>query len=402
MLILYHHRTAGDRVEYVHIMGMVTAFRALGHTVEISSPPGCDTERKRPSPITNHTPAPREGALRARLKRFARNAPHVLFELAELAYNLYALLDCLRRRLRSGTPDIVYERTTSNSMTPTLLARWWKIPIVQEVNVTSSIGRLRPLALKRVTHLIERWMVRRATLFLTVSNAFKRMLRERGFPADRILVCQNAINPDLFDPQTVIPAQRPGHVPPDALVLGYVGSFVPYHRLDALIEISRRLAPRHPNLRWLLVGDGTDRPKVEQLLNRYGLRNKFWMPGAVVHEQVPAFVGAMDIAVLPHSEQFNSPMKLFEYMSMARSVVVPDVPAICEVIQDGVNGLRFRAGSTDSLTRAIQRLINDPDLRARIGSRARRDVLEKHTWAQNAARVLEHIHKPTKQRKGLS
>jgi hypothetical protein len=58
MHILYHHRTAGDRVEAVHILGIVRALRAMGHTVEISSPPGCDPERKAASPERQETHAP--------------------------------------------------------------------------------------------------------------------------------------------------------------------------------------------------------------------------------------------------------------------------------------------------------------------------------------------------------
>ena len=100
MRILYHHRTAGDRVEYVHIMGMVNAFRALGHTVEISSPPGCDPERRKPQPHRESEMAADTATLRGRLKRFARKAPNVLFELAELAYNFYSAFDLLRRRFR--------------------------------------------------------------------------------------------------------------------------------------------------------------------------------------------------------------------------------------------------------------------------------------------------------------
>jgi glycosyltransferase involved in cell wall biosynthesis len=399
MRILYHHRTAGDRVEYVHIMGMVRAFRALGHTVEISSPPGCDPERERPTPVKKDEVKPKEGMLRGKLKRFARKAPNILFELAELLYNCYGFYDCIKGRFKNGKPALIYERTTSNSIVPTFLARWWKIPIVQEVNVTTGIGRLRPLVLRRITCGIERWMIKRTTAFLTVSEHFKQMMVDEGFPAERILVCQNAIDPTQFDPDTVEPMARPDHIPEDALIVGYVGAFVPYHRLDRLMEIARDLAPKHPKLRWLLVGDGVERPMVEKLLDEYDLRDRFWMPGSVVHEQIPNYVNAMDIAILPHSEQFNSPMKLFEYLSMGKPVVVPDVPAIREVIEDDVNGLRFEAGNIDGLFEALQRAIDDPDLRSRLGKAARKDILENYTWQRNAIRLIEFIQQLAQQRK---
>ena len=399
MHILYHHRTAGDRVEYVHIMGMVNAFREMGHTVEISSPPGCDPERSRPASPGQNRPKPRQSALRARLKRFARFAPNVIFELAELLYNVISFADCIMRRLRNGKPDMIYERTTSNSIAPTFLARHWNIPIVQEVNVTTRIGRLRPLVLRRITRRIEQWVIRRTTLFATVSETFKRMLAAHGFPPERILVCQNAIRPEEFAPEAVTPAARPRNVGAKDVVIGYVGAFVPYHRLDLLVEAARDLKPDYPNLRWLLVGDGVERPKIERLLERAKLSERFWMPGRVAHKQVPEFVAAMDVALLPHSEQFNSPMKLFECMAMGRAVLAPDVPAIREVIQDGVNGLIFQAGKPDSLKATLRRIVEDSTLRQQLGRRARQDVLEKHTWSGNAEAVVKRVQQASGNRK---
>ena len=399
MRILYFHRTAGDRVEYVHIMGMVNAFRQMGHEVVISSPPGCDPERARPDSSGGAMPAPREGPLRGTLKNFARKAPNVLFEIAELLYNCYALFDGLRQRFRHGKPDLVYERSTSNSIAPTMLARRWKAPIVQEVNVTADTGRLRPLVLKRTTHRIQRWMIRRTALFITVSQRFKDAIAAEGFPPERTIVLHNAINPDEFDPANVEAPARPDAFPPDAFVVGYVGAFVPYHRLDRLIEVAARLVDDYPHLRWLLVGDGVERPKVESLLDEHNLRDRFWLTGKVAHRQVPSYVRSMDVAVLPHSEQFNSPMKLFEYMAMGRPVVVPDVPAVSEVIRDGENGVHFRAGDARALETAIRRILDDEALREHIGARARACVLESHTWIQNARAVLEALQSMAEARK---
>ena len=390
MHILYHHRTAGDRVEQVHIVGMANAFRGLGHTVEISSPPGCDPERKRARAEPASGPAPVEGRIRRTLKRFARAAPCVCFELAELLYNLYSLGDLLRRGFRRK-PDMIYERMTSNSMAPTLMANCWKIPIIQEVNVTTEIGRLRPLVLRRLTRGIEQRMIGRTSLFLTVSSCFKSMMAEQGFPPERILVCQNAIDPEMFDPQTIRPAPRPAHVSDDALLIGYVGAFVPWHRVDLLVEAARQLAPHHPNARWLLVGDGVDRHTTEALLADHGLTDKFWLSGAVQHKLVPAYVKAMDVAVMPHSNPHGSPMKVFEYMAMGRAVVVPRMPAIEEVVRHGKTGLLFEPGNAAALRAALEYAMRDPGLRARLGRQARDYVLGNCTWRRNAERVLERL-----------
>jgi glycosyltransferase involved in cell wall biosynthesis len=383
MHVLYHHRTSGDGVEGVHIMGIVRALRELGCTVDIASPPGCSPENRKATEAQG-------GGLRRRLKRFARRAPPVLFELAELAYNACALAQMLRLA-RHRRPDLIYERTTSNSVAPTLLAGWLGVPIVQEVNVTAQAGRFRKLVLRRLTLAIERWVARRAALVVTVSHAFKAMLVRAHWPADRIIVCPNAISPDEFAPDAVEPAARPPHVQPDDLVVGYVGSFLPYHGLDVLVDIARQMAAGRPRVCWLLVGDGVERRRLEGLIDRHGLRSRFWLPGKVPHEDVPRYVAAMDVAVLPHSAAFNSPMKLFEYMGMARAIAAPRVPAIEEVLTDGKNGLLFQPGEADSCRQALERLVGDSALRARLGGNARECVLANHTWPRNGRRLLRAV-----------
>jgi glycosyltransferase involved in cell wall biosynthesis len=393
MHVLYHHRTAGDRVEAVHIMGIVRALREMGHTVEISGPPGCHPERKRRKGGPRKGPKPKEGILRGKLKRLARTAPPLCFEVMETLYNVYALFDMVRRAWRRK-PDMIYERTTSNSIAPTWLARRWNVPIVQEVNVTAEIGHLRPLVMRRLTLAVEQWMTRRATLLVTVSDTFKRMLVGAGFPSEKIFVCQNAVHPEDFDPNSVQVVERPKDVAPLDVVIGYVGAFVPYHRLDMLVDAARDLADDHTEARWLLVGDGVDRPKVDAAIAESGLENRFWMPGSVDHALVPSYLKAMDIAVLPSSEQFNSPMKLFEYMAMGLPVIVPDRPAIREVIEHRKNGLLFRAGDPGALTAALRELLEHDGLRRRIGRQARQDVLDKHTWVKVTESILARLGAP--------
>ena len=400
MHVLYVHRTAGDRVERVHIMGIVNALRELGHTVEISSPPGCDPERGPGTAASHSGPVEvRQGALRRTLKRGARKAPAVFFEFLELAYNAYAALDMLRRATHR-TPDLIYERSTANSFVPTLMARLWGVPIVQEVNVTAEIGRLRPLVLRRLTLAIERWVARRADVVLTVSSEFKRLIERAGWPGERIYVLQNAIDPARFNPDTVQPAVRPPHLPSDGLVIGYVGAFVPYHGLGELVNVAGRLQDRHPQTCWLLVGDGVERPMIERMIEAAGLQERFWLPGRVPHDRVPEYVAAMDIAVLPNSETFNSPVKLFEYMAMGKAVIAPETPAISEVVRHGETGLLIAPNDAEALRTAVERLVADKALRDNLGAQARRCVLENHTWEKNAKRVLAALESTRSENRG--
>ncbi len=390
MHILYFHRTAGDRVEGVHIMGMVRAFRKLGHTVDICSPPGCDPEGALSS---NDAPNPEKRGgvgFRAVLKKTARKAPPVLFEIAELIYNLYSFVE-LTKHISGKRPDLLYERTTANSISPSLLASALGVPLIQEVNVTTETGRFRKLVLKSISSSIEKYVASKATMAVTVSQAFRHILIADGWDKERTFVCPNAIEPGRFDPSDFdeIPLCKSDGA--KGLIAGYVGSFLPYHRLEQIVKIARAFRQTDPHLHWLLVGDGVEMPRIRDLIVENGLEDRFWLPGRVPHEDVPRYIKTMDIAVLANSASFNSPMKLFEYMAMGKAVIAPRVPAIEEVVEHGHTGLLFEKGNTASLRKAIESLVEDDDLRKKLGRNAREYVLKNHTWEQNARRILDAL-----------
>jgi len=392
--VIYHHRTAGDRVERVHIMGIVAALRGMGHRVWIASPPGCDPELKGRGSSLPAVGVPASGTatgLRARLKDFARNAPPVLFEIAELLYNIYAMAAMLRISL-NGRPDLIYERTTANSIAPTLLAKLLRIPIVQEVNVTADVGRLRPLILGRLTRALERWVFRHAALQITVSQHFRRLVVGAGLPGAReAIVSPNAVSTDLFRDDAPPPPDHAELRRPGRTLVGYVGAFVPYHGVEYLVALAARMRERRPDCRWLLVGDGVMRGPVEEDLDRRGLRDLFLMPGAVRHEEVPGYVSLMDVCVMPRSNPHGSPMKVFEYMAMGKPAVAPRLGPLEEVIRDGENGFLFEPDDLDDLEEKIDLLLADEGLRRRLGAQARRDVLARHTWEANARQFLQAL-----------
>jgi glycosyltransferase involved in cell wall biosynthesis len=83
-------------------------------------------------------------------------------------------------------------------------------------------------------------------------------------------------------------------------------------------------------------------------------------------------------------------------MGMAKPVVAPSYDPIREVLRDGDNSLLFEPNDARGLYLALETLINDAQLRGRLGEKARRDVLARHTWRQNALQLekqLGHIRK---------
>jgi len=112
--------------------------------------------------------------------------------------------------------------------------------------------------------------------------------------------------------------------------------------------------------------------------------------GVVDRDRVPDYVAAFDVALQPAVVPFASPLKLFEYLAMGRAIVAPATPNILEVLTDGENAVLFDPDSPDGMPRAIERILNDSELRRRVAGGARGTIeRRKLTWRNNAQRVVD-------------
>src|SRR5207249_9997105 len=130
----------------------------------------------------------------------------------------------------------------------------------------------------------------------------------------------------------------------------------------------------------LLVGDGPHRPALEAMARDLGIRPWVVFTGPVPFERVPDYLAAMDIAVMPSSNWYGSPIKIFEYGAMGRAVIGPDTAPVREVLADEEEGLIIPAGSVAALQAALSRLAGNPLLRKQLGERFRERVLRQYTW----------------------
>jgi glycosyltransferase involved in cell wall biosynthesis len=122
---------------------------------------------------------------------------------------------------------------------------------------------------------------------------------------------------------------------------------------------------------------------------RLGMERAVIFSGPVPRGDVPAYIDAMDICVLPNSNAFGSPIALFEFMAMGKPCVVPDFGPMRDVIDDDMTGILFPRGDFGALQKALVRVIEDPALRTQLGVRARDTVLQHHTWSANARIVIQ-------------
>ncbi len=386
--ILYHHRTQGRGAEGVHITSIVHALQAMGHSVTVVSPPGVG-----PLNATHNAPVDKSrvktGGVQTLWKWISRHLPNFLFELAEIAYNIPAYLR-LRRLLASQKFDLIYERYAFFLVAGALLARRHNIPFVLEANEVSGIAdRARPQSYPGLCSRFERFLFARCTAIHTVSSQLKKMILRQRVPSERIHVVPNALDVNKVKASGKIPELVRQYGLQEKLVIGFAGWFDRWDRLDFFVEVFRALRPSHPDLRLLLIGDGPVVTGIKKIIADAKLTGDVIFTGPVPRNRIYDHLSLIDIAVLPHSNDFGSPVVMFEFMGLKIPVVAPRLPPIEDVHTHGKTALLFTPLDANMCRQAIEQLIISPELRHRIAQRAHQKLQTDHTWQRNAAVILD-------------
>ena len=383
MRILYHHRTQAEDGQAVHIRALIGAFRGLGHEVrEVSLVARASAAGARPA--------------RARSSlRWVARAPRFARELAEYGYGRLAYGRILRAA-REFEPDFLYERYAFGNTAGVRAARRLALPLVLEVNspMVHELARTRGLSFPRLARRVEGEVFRSATLVCAVTGVLRDMLVELGTAQERILVTPNGVELERYaygpDARARARAALGLAEPSGDLVLGFVGFYRDWHRLDLVLEAMR--ASELSGTRLVLVGEGPAHAELQRRARELGLVAQVHFAGPRPHAEVPALLPAFDVALVPAINAYASPLKLFEYMAAGLAVIAPDQPTLREVLEHEKDALLVTSGELAPLRAALVRLARDAALRSRLGAAARAKVVALDlTWQGNARRVLATV-----------
>ena len=390
MNILYHHRTQGRGAEGVHITSIVNALVAMGHTVKIISPAGVD-------PMANAGNAPVDKSnidttgINSVWKYISKKFPNFLFELAEIFYNLVAMR-ALEKELNENDYDAIYERYAFFMIAGVIKAKKYEIPLILEANEVSGIqDRARKQTFKSLCDRFERYLFKRCHSIHTVSSYLKNMIIEQGVKEFRIKVAPNAIDPRKFRGQRESGNLVNKYNLHNQVVLGFAGWFDNWDRLDLLMETFAKLTNKHDNLTLLLIGDGDVLQVTRKQVLNYNLSESVILTGAVNREQVQEYISLLDIAVITHSNEFGSPVVMFEFMGLRIPIVAPKLLPITDVLQDNESALLFDTLNMAQLEEKLEQLIVKPDLRVKLANLAYEQLMLRHTWESNAREIIEDI-----------
>jgi glycosyltransferase involved in cell wall biosynthesis len=279
--------------------------------------------------------------------------------------------------------DWVYERFALFQALGAPFARQG-IPWILETNamLTDEASRERSgVVLTGVSRQLERNAYHACTALIAISQALAdQLVAEMGVPREKIAVVPNGVDVQRFDPARVHAPRSAG-----ALTVLFVGSLASWQGLDTLLR-----ALVHVPAEAVIAGDGPERAALGALAEQLGVASRVRFLGRLAPDDVPALIAGADVCYSGHSA-FRSPLKLYEYMAMARPVVSSAVPDAQAAVVDGTSGFLFRPGDVDDLVRALRAALNARECLDVMGERARRDVVAKHSWDARVAAICTHV-----------
>ena len=297
------------------------------------------------------------------------------------------------KQLRNSDPNVVILRA-GGYFSSLVLCRLLRVPTILEVN--GPVLETRLLGKNHLKSLpfwewLEKWIVLGLPTHITVvSEPLRRYYIGRGISPKKITTVPNGVDTQKFHPGVDGQMIRKKFGLVGKTVLGFSGAFAPWHGLDFLFEMVSKFMQNNPDMRdktaLLLVGSEGPYFTMPDLAGGYMVKT-----GYVPYDDMPAYLAAVDIFVAPYPriEPFYfSPLKIFESMAMGKPVLASAQGQIRELITDGVNGFLYPPGDMSCLLHKLDLVINDHELRRRLGHAAREKIVRNYTWENNAHAVL--------------
>ncbi len=379
-----------ERANGIQTMETCHALAERGHHVELIVRP--DTEAPARDPFDYYGLTPLE---RFRIERAPVSGPAAARRLGYLAFaagrtagharadlvftrdlGVASLLLRVPGRFR---PPVVYE---SHGYAPDVAAA---LPTLVATAATPSTRKLRRLR-RREAHV---WQS--ADGYVTITRALAADLEARHGRRERLVVIPDGVRlgtrgSGLGTGDSEAGSREPGASP----IVAYAGHLYAWKGVDVLLEALALV----PGARGLIVGGHAAEPdlgRLKTLAERLGIADRVTFTGMVAPARVAELLRTATLLALPNpasaiSSRSTSPLKLFEYMAAGRAIVASNLPAIEEILHDGVDALLVAPGDAAALAAGIARLIAEPRLADKLG-RAAADRAPQYAWSRRAERL---------------
>ena len=289
-----------------------------------------------------------------------------------------AVLLKLVRLFRQLRPDIVHTHTAKAGTLGRLAARFAGVPVTVHTFHGHVLDGYFPPAVTRCFIGVERALGRRTDRLVTVSPRLRAELLAMGIGRpEQVEVIPLGLDLERFRRARLGAAAFRASLGlgPGAPLLGIVGRLVPITDHATLFQAMALLDPRDPPAHLVVVGDGEERGRLDELASRLGLNQRVHFLGW--RSDLETILPELDMVICA-SKNEGTPVAIIEAMAAGVPVLSTDVGGVADLVTHGETGWLVRAGDPPALAQAIQHLLGDAALRARLAAAGRPVALERH------------------------
>jgi glycosyltransferase involved in cell wall biosynthesis len=229
---------------------------------------------------------------------------------------------------------------------------------------------------------VERSLARVTDALVAVSPEVRDELVEAGIaPTEKFAVVRLGIPLDerLGDTTAGLDYRRLYGIPESAFVVGWVGRMTGVKDTDAVLEVVRAARERGVDAVLVMVGDGPDRERLEQLAHDLGIARSTFFVG--YQSEVAGYYRLFDVFLLTSVNE-GTPVSAIEALASGTPVVATRVGGVPDVVRDGQDGYLFEPGDTDAAAGRLALLASDPSLGRTLGGEGRERVLRRYSVAR--------------------
>ena len=278
-------------------------------------------------------------------------------------------------------PDIVHIQTIYLSLSGLLIKKFLRKSYVV-------YGRGSDVYLPwRFKNIISKPILKNADAVIALTEDMKREVQKIY---DReVFVIPNGIDLKRFENLSKEDLRSKLEIKEQEKVILFVGTLRPVKGVRYLIEAMKIVTNKNKNNRLFIVGDGEEKEHLENLVKELDLEKYMRFIGKVPNEEVPEYMAASDVFVLPSlSESFG--IVNLEAMASGLPIVATDVRGLPEIIKDGENGFLVEPKNPEQIAEKVLLLLEDGELRERISNNNREEV-KKYSW-KSVVEKLEKVY----------
>ena len=301
----------------------------------------------------------------------------------------FLALNRLTEIFRATKPQIVHTHSGKAGILGRLAARRAEVPVIVHTIHGPSFGPFQGALANTIFTAAERHAARATTHFISVADAMTKQYLAAGIgrPEQYTRIFSGfPLSPFLTD-QNDQTLRAKYNIAPDDFVLGKIARLFELKGHDDLIAIAPALVKQHPNLKFLLVGDGPWRERLQARVNQIGLAKNFIFTGLIPPAEIPAHLGIMN-ALVHLSRREGLPRALSQALAAGKPVVAYDCDGAPEICLENHTGFLVKPGDLATLSARLSRLIADPALCQKFGEQGRQYTQQNFS----VEKMVDDIH----------